>query len=49
MFHKVLRPLNITNVSLLQASTETPSTLFRRSKIIFLHCEAVTEFYLRSA
>ena len=28
LFHKSLRPLNITKVSSLQASTETPSKLF---------------------
>ena len=28
LFHKLLRPLNITKVSSLQASTETPSKLF---------------------
>ena len=48
MFHKVLCSLNITNVSSLQASTETRSTLFRQSKNYLLAKEPTNEFDLRS-
>ena len=44
----MLRSLNITNISLLQVSTETPSTLFRQSRNYLLAKAPTNAFHQRS-